>query len=388
MNKVEDKTENGIIDVVSEFDYSTQNDEYNKRFVEWRRNRNNSYAYNLVMNSKESVFVDGQGFINKSAPEAESEVLGKILYVIGIAVLAITVIENVIGELVVQILSAVGVNIHNSFINSTIYGGCIEIVVFLISVTLVKLIVSLLIVKFKFRIPVKLKYPSQLNDSAELIGAIAVTLLISSVMSIPSAYTLEAKELYSFFKAYNADVSVWGQGEFLVYTIFDVIIVSVVAEALFRGEMFTALRQFGDVYAVVVTSIISGMVTQNIMEIPGAIIISAIAAIGMLRSGTIFTAISVRVVYKMYQLAIAIVEVDTSEYMFLTRNFIILATFIFSVIALGVIYFRKERNKRKMFASGGSYLSFGKKLALACRTVPLASAVIICLISAILSEAV
>lgn len=388
MNNVADKTENGIIDVIDEFDYSTQNESYNKRFIEWRRNKDNPYAYNLVMNSKESVFVDGQGFVNKSAPAVESEVLGNILYIIGIALLAITVIENVLGGFVVQILSMLGVNIHNSFINSTIYGGCVEIVVFLISITLVKLLVPLTIVKLRFRMPVRLKYHGQLNHPAELIGAIAASLLISAVLSIPSAYTDEARELYTFFKAYNADVSVWGQGEFLVYTIFDVIVVSVVAEALFRGEMFNALRQFGDVYAVIVTSVVSGVIVQDISELPGAIIISAVAAVGMLRSGTIFTAISVRIVYKMYLLAITIIEMNTSEDMFLTRNFFILATFLISVAVSGLIYFRNGRNKRKAFAAGNTYLPLTKKLALACRTVPLASAVIICLLASVLSAVV
>lgn len=385
MKTVSDKTDTDIIDVIDEFDYSTQNDSYNKHFIEWRRNKDNPYAYNLVMNSKESVFVDGQGFVNKSAPDVESEVLGNILYIIGVALLAITVIENVLGGAIVQVLSWFGVNIHNSYINTTIYGGCVEIVIFLISITLIKLLVPLTIVKFKFKMPTQLKYHGQLNDPAELIGAIAVTLLISAVLSIPSAYTDEAKELYSFFKEYNADVSVWGQGEFLLYTIFDVIVVSVIAEALFRGEMFNALRQFGDVYAVIITSIVSSVIVQDISELPGAIIISAAAAIGMLRSGTIFTAISVRIIYKMYLLAITIIEVDTSEKMFFTRNFFILVTFVVSVIILGLIYFRKDRKKRKVFAGGNTYLPFAKKILLACRTVPLASAVIICLLASVIS---
>lgn len=388
MKTVADKSDSEIIDVINEFDYSTQNESYNKQFIEWRRNKDNPYAYNLVMNSKESVFVDGQGFVNKSAPAVESEVLGNVLYVIGIALLAITVIENVFGGVIVQILSWLGVNIHNSYINTTIYGGCVEIVIFLISITLIKLLVPLTIVKSKFRMPAKLKYHGQLNDPAELIGAIAVTLLASAVMSIPSAYTDEARELYSFFKAYNADVSVWGQGEFLLYTIFDVIVVSVIAETLFRGEMFNALRQFGDVYAVVITSIVSGVIVQDLSELPGAMIISAVAAIGMLRSGTIFTAISVRIIYKMYLLALSIIEVDTSEEMFLTRNFFILAVFVISVLVLVIIYFRKGRNKRKVFAGGNTYLSFSKKILLACRTVPLASAVIICLLASVLSVVV
>lgn len=385
MKNIAEKTDSEIIDVVDEFDYSTQNESYNKRFIEWRRNKDNPYTYNLVINKKESVFVDGKGFVNKSASDAESEVLGRVLYVIGVGLLAVTVTENILGKIIVQFLSMLGVNIHNSFVSSSIYGGGIEIVVCLIGITLLKLIVPLLIIRSRFKMPVKLRYPVQLKDPAELIGAIAASVLAASVLSIPSAYSNEAKEIYSFFKGYNADVSVWGQGEFLVYTIFDIIIVSIISEFLFRGEMFTALRQFGDVYAVIISSVASCLFVNEFKEIPGAIIISAIASVWALRSGTIFTAVSVKIVYKMYLLALAIIEVDASDNMFLTRNFFILAAFVVSFAVLGYIYIGKNRKKSRCFASGATYLSLGKKLLLACKTVPIASALIISLLSAALT---
>lgn len=383
MKNITEQNAPEIIDVVSEFDYSTQNDSYNEYFKKWRKDKSNQYAYNTVVNRKESVFIEGQGFINKSISENESNILGKTLYIIGIVVLIIVFTENFLGKLCVQLLEFLGVNIHNSFINLTIYGGCHEIVIFLITITLIKLIVPLIIMRRKLKMPSKLKYPCILNHPSELIGAIAVTLIVSAVMSIPSAYTYETKEIYNFFKAYNADVSVWGQGEFLVYTIFDIIIVSVLSEALFRGGMFNALRQYGDLYAIIITSIISGVITQNLREIPGAILISMVASVGMLRSGTIFTAVSVKIVYKMYVLAMAIIEVDSSDNMFLIKNFFILTAFLTGVIIFGIIYFGNSRNKRKAFAEVKTYISLKRKLIIACKTLPLVSGVFICLLASI-----
>lgn len=57
---------------VSDFDYSTQNDEYNKEFINWRKNKNNLYAYNYSENRKEKIFVEGRGFVESSVRKEES----------------------------------------------------------------------------------------------------------------------------------------------------------------------------------------------------------------------------------------------------------------------------------------------------------------------------
>ena len=43
-----------IINVVDQFDYSTQNDNYNAKFRAWRKNKENPYAFNFKLNRKES----------------------------------------------------------------------------------------------------------------------------------------------------------------------------------------------------------------------------------------------------------------------------------------------------------------------------------------------
>ena len=75
-----DTSEKTIINVVDQFDYSTQNDVYNEKFREWRNNKENPYAFNFKQNRKESIFVDGKGFENKSAVSAEQDCISKIMY--------------------------------------------------------------------------------------------------------------------------------------------------------------------------------------------------------------------------------------------------------------------------------------------------------------------
>lgn len=382
MKETIEKNNSEIIDVIDEFDYSTQQESYNKHFIAWRKNKNNPYAYNFVLNKKESVFIDGEGFVGRSAEEAESETLSRILYIIGIAMLSVVLIENVFDKLFVQILDAFGVNIHGTFFNSVIYGGRTEVVVILIIVTLMKLIVPMGIIHSRFRMPLRLRFPMSLSDPRELFGAIAASMIVSVVSGIPSAYSDESKEIYAFFKTYDADISVWGQEEFLIYTIFDVIVVSILFELLYRGEMFHALRQFGDVFAVIFTSVISGIVTQDYRIMASTMLISAVSSIGALRGGTVFTAIAVRVVYKMYMLALMIIEMNTSENMFLTRNFFMICVFITGLLVYGLVLLSMKRREKKTFADCNCQLSLKKKLFLPFKILPLSAVIVVCLLAA------
>ena len=211
----------------------------------------------------------------------------------------------------------------------------------------------------------------------------AATLIASAVLSIPSAYSEEASEIYSYFKAYNADVSVWGRDEFVVYTLFDIIIVSIFTEFLFRGEAFHVLRQYGDVFAVFVTALLSTLITQDLVTMPGEFLVAVIAAVGVLRSGTIFTAIAVRVIYKMYFMAVAIIQSSPTDYMFLTRNFFILGAFISGTAIMLLVYLNKKR-RHMAAAKTRTQLSFSRKLMMLVKTVPIMAVIVTTLIEAII----
>ena len=69
---IDEKTDKkGIINVIDEFDYSTQNDEYNEEFRSWRKRGDNIYAFKFEKNERESIYVDGRGFIDDSLEYVE-----------------------------------------------------------------------------------------------------------------------------------------------------------------------------------------------------------------------------------------------------------------------------------------------------------------------------
>lgn len=371
-----------IIDVVSEFDYSTQNKNYSDNFRKWRRNKNNPFAFNFSANKNERIFIDGKGFVDNSPAVSEHETISRIFYIIGIAMLIWVTFENIIGKIIIYALDIIGVNIHSAFFSTSCYGGSIEVVTVMIILSLLKIYAPALYMHHKLKMPLKVEFMGTMNHPSELIGAIAMSLIVCTVTSIPDAYSSSAKEIYDYFSSANADISVWGQAEYVIYTIFDVIVASVSAEILFRGAVFSALRQFGDIFAVIVTSVMAALLTQNFPDMITIFFISVICSVGMLKSGSVFTAFAVRTVFKMYQLSIVIIEASTSENMFLKRNLTMTGIFIISTVSLIVIYFtRKNKNH---LAGYNSEISLKERLVFSLRTFPFTAVSAVCVIAALI----
>lgn len=389
LDKLEVKTDASVINVIDEFDYSTQSDSYNQKFIAWRRNKKNPFAYNFTINKKESVYIDGQGFVSDSAAaDAEASVMSNVMRLVGEIMLIVAACELFFGKLLVQILDLLGMDIHNSFFNFVIYGGYKEVLAVLMIIALVKCSTALTAVQLKLKMPSKIAFPMQLNDAGELIASLAATLIVSGVLSIPAAYSHQSIEFYSLSKGTSSDISLWAHNEFVIYIIFDTIVISVLYELLFRGPLFTALRQFGDIFAVIVTSVVSGLVVMDFRLIPGTIAISAVAAIGMLRSGTIFTAIAVRIVYRLYRFGLILIAMDASSDMLQTRNIYIALVFVLGIIIFAAVFSNSKRREKKAFARYTGHISLKKRLTSSLNVFLFSASAVLCIIITIAYEVV
>jgi hypothetical protein len=373
-----------MINVVDQFDYSTQNDTYNEKFRAWRRNKENPCAFNFKLNRKESVFVEGKGFEKKSASATEQKIIGRIMYIAGMAMLMWIVTDNIFSKLIVAVFDALGFDIHTSFLSTVPYGGSGEIITALIVTDIVKILLPAAYIHRKMKMPRRVEFMTSLNHASDLIGTICMAMAVSAVTSLPNIYTNRTRQVFDYFRSINADVSVWSQEQFVLYTIFDIVLISAMSELFFRGAVFGALRQFGDVFAVIITSVMSALLVQDIHELPSALMISAVASVGMLRSGSIFTAIFVQVIFKMYRLALVILEYGSPDTMYLKRNTFILVFFIIGALGVVMLYiFNKKKNSHRM-AAYSSEITLRERLVIAFRSFPIPAAVAICLLAAII----
>ncbi|OPZ18058.1 MAG: hypothetical protein BWZ04_02726 [Firmicutes bacterium ADurb.BinA205] len=376
--------ERQLIDVVEEYDYDTQYEQYNRYYKNWRKNKQNPFAFNFEMNRRESVYIEGKGFKVPSLLDAESEVIGHIMHVVGIAMLMWVFIDNIIGKAAIQILGHFGIDIHANFLSDGVHGGLKEIVTFFIAVSFLKVLVPAVYMKKVFKVPKEVRFMNVLNHPADLLSAIAMSLAVSVVSTLPNIYNNTNSQLYNYFSTIDTDVSAWGQTEFVVYTIYDIIILSIITELFFHGALFAPLRQFGDFFAIGITAAIAGLLSEDLSELPAAILITLVAGVGMVRSGSIYTAFFVRIIYKMYKLAIVIIETDTSASMYLDRNLFMLAVFVSGVGT--VLFIRLISEKRECYSKYYSEIPESKRIRAAVKAYPFPVVACLCILAIILKQ--
>ena len=374
-----------IVDVTEEFDYDTQCERYNQFFKNWRKNKQNPFAFNFEMNKKESVYIEGRGFKVPSVADAESDVIGSIMNIFGIAMLMWIFIDNILGKVIIEILDKLGVNIHCNFLSTDLYGGEKERVIAIVGISIIKVIIPAIYLIAKLKIPKPVRFMNVMNHPEELIRSIAMALAVGTVTSLPKIYTDKgSQQIYSYFMKLDTDISTWGQAEFLIYIIYDTIVISILLGIFYNGAVFAALRQFGDGFAIGITALVAGILSQDIAEMPAAIFITIIASCGMLRSGSIYTAFFVRIAYKLYVFAIAIIEANDSSTTYLDKNFFMLAVFVISGLVVGLSQILIP--KRTFYADYVSEVPHNKRVRFAIRAYPFPAVALVCILSMILKQ--
>ncbi len=379
---IDEKTnKKGIINVIDEFDYSTQNDEYNEKFRSWRKRRDNTYAFKFEKNERESIYVDGRGFIDNSLEYTEKKVLANIFFTLGIASLMWIVFDDLVSKIIVSLLGFAGLNVHTNFSTAIIYGGCHEVALTLVILGILKPVIPMLYLHFKFKVPFRAEVMGKMNNTSALVGAISLAFLVCVATSVPSAYSTESKEMVAFFASSGADVALWNQFEFISYTVFDVIISPIIVQLLFCGASFTVLRQFGDPFAMLMTSFTAALLTQDFHLMPTVFLITLVGCYGMLASGSIFTAVSVNIMYRMYDMTLTLIETDSSDNMPLIRNLFMAAVVVLG--SVGLAFYRMSLKKHRVkLALYVSDMTFGGRIVQAAKTFPYSAVAILCVIYA------
>lgn len=371
-----------IIDVVESFDFSGQSNEYVTAYKKWRKNKDNPFAYNFTQNAKESTFIDGKGFMRTLPQDIEASILKSILYVLGNVFTIYLFIEFVLSKILVEFLDLIGLNIHNSFSNFSIYGGKREVIIVITTITILKFVVPLIILYKKFKIPVKAFAPCKLQSGKDLVLCIFLGIAVSVITSISRAYSSSAREFFSFFKGYNNELSLMGQKELIIYMFFDIVIVSILTEFLFSGIIFQVLRQFGDCYAVIISALLSSLITHDLSCMPATFAISAVSMISILRSGTLFTAFSIRIIHKIYLFSLTIIETSDSDMIFKRSTFMFVCLIV-SVIVMIVIWHTTPK-KHSLTSNYKTFLSMKQKFKLLFSGISTTALVLLCVFVIIL----
>lgn len=285
-----------IIDIAASFSCEHQDDEYNKAYKKWRSDKNNVYAYNYVKDTREHTYLDGVGFINQNPAATEKKSLSKNMEVIGI-ILIITFLIEILGQYVyVKLASFFGCYGEYDLINGISNASDCYVVLSSYLVQIIGRVVPILLLFYFMKLPKAVLFPTKiLNKDSHLISVpflMVITVLCNYCFTaydkLLGFFNIEVN-IVSFFMPKTLEMNV-------LVILLNVIIVPVLSEILLRGVIMQSLRQFGNGFALLTTSIISAMMYHAMSQAFYAFILSLIIGYFVLRTGSLLTGMLMHIV--------------------------------------------------------------------------------------------
>lgn len=278
-------------DAVGEFVCDARNDAYNRAFLHWRKTGPPDYAFRFVRRGRERVFVDGAGFLNAQPATAMRGILSHVSRVIGFALMLILICEVGGGGVLVRVFQKLGLDVQLSMLSMDMYGSQWGIVLIKMAVCLLKYLIPALVLLWKFQLPSRIVMPGRISGSAEALFGASAALLCGVGVNVMGEWTGDSELSRQLFFNYK-DV-----GAVLTYALFDIFVVSMLAELFSRGILLTVLRQFGDWFAIIVVAVAAFLMPNELSLRLGEFAIGIISGYCFLRTGSIFTCFFIRIVY-------------------------------------------------------------------------------------------
>ncbi len=345
-DETEEDIEAYMIDVAKSSSYQNQTEEYYREFVKWRSKADNPYGYKFVKDSREHTYEDGKGFVDDGPSKAEKEALLNCCRLMGIVLLSLTFV-TVIQMMVMPLFGG------NSYVSDLFMSGFSvgedkqrELVIASSIFSVLRLLVPAVIFKCVSRIPMKVILPKAEKRDLNL-SVTGITFMLMAV--IIGNYT--NRYLAKLFALVNIDFSSFNMINtrdpvaIIVYSVCEYVIVSILIEIFYRGMILQTFRQFGDLFALILSGVINVLSFGDITMTGYIFMSSLVVGLFTLRSGSIYTAIAMRITARaaIFFTSVGITYVDP-KISSLVETFISLTVISAALIAYSRLLSNGQRN--------------------------------------------
>lgn len=362
--------EEHIIDVATSFNCKHQDEEYNVAYKKWRADGNNSFAYNYVNDTREHAYLDGRGFIEQSPDAIEKSSLMKNMSIIG-TILVISLLIQTIGKyLYIYISKFLGCDVNYDIISglSNASDGYIILMNYVIQI-FGYVFPAILLMRF-LKLPPVVIFPLKvINKDMHKIAIPAIMVMFTignyGIMlfeKVLGVMDIKITELTFFLPK--------TQGLAVLSILLNLVISPIIIEFCLRGAIMQSLRQFGDDFALIITSIISALMIHNFTYSLCAFMLSLVIGYFVLRTGSLLTGIVMRIFFFSASYGVYLVRFLYTEDMV---NFITSIIF-FSFITIGFFIILMTIRKKRDFAFLSiqkTYITTKEKLLYSISTLPI-----------------
>ncbi|NLZ46935.1 MAG: hypothetical protein GX896_09630 [Clostridiales bacterium] len=334
---VSDKCDDYILDIVKSSSYQNQTDEYCTKFRRWRTRKNNKYGYDYVRDTRERTYVDGQGYVHYSPHNAESIALSNCFKLFGL-IFIVKHIINVIQSLVVQRMSGSLFLSPDYYSNNfTIDTAPLELVCVISAFSILQLIIPIIMFFAISKMPFRVAVPNSRENNIEVsLSGISIMLMMLVLGRVGNLM------LGNIFAHVNIAVpnfnmlqseSVLGN---IIYSLSECLIVPILMEVLYRGVVLQTFRQHGDFFALTMSCVFNCIAYSDLAKSGYVLLMAVVVGLFTLRSGSICTAIFMRISSRITTLVISIgLKYVDNEYVKTLELIIFFIIIAFSLITYG-----------------------------------------------------
>jgi len=237
-----------------------QDKEYNEIYRKWRIEHKKDYGFYFLDNSDELTYRDGEGFITESPQTTERSVIVEIHSLLAKALCIYTVLNLLVW--VVKTVAPLGevpflYNIMR-LISANEYTA-------VLSDYLVKILTRILPMFYllkKIKMPRKLLMPMKVYNKPLFGISVPMAMLTFGIATILS----NIQHTFVSIIGIDPNYSVWIPQSrlcFVLSALLSAVIIPIISEIIHHGIILQILKQFGDGYALVLTSIIAASTTGN-----------------------------------------------------------------------------------------------------------------------------
>ncbi len=354
--------------VEAHIDLRYQDKAYNESFKQWRKHKQDSIGFYFAEKPNQRVYQDGVGFI-KDYPEAhETKAFHRVLTILGLILLYRVIFDTLSVYVVPYILEQLGFDIHFSFFSGIRYGNeTLMITIDLISQIIGRVVPIAILIKH-LEMPFSVMVPMKITNKPMFVFSMPAALLTAGCCGILSYFyeqVLSACHIdssRSFLVPEHTDDIIYS---FIVH----VIIISLISEFCTHGVILQLTRQFGDGTALVITALITSASTYDITQFPYAAVTSLIIGYFTIRTGSVITALIMRIIIRMSTYTLYYLDYKTDP---LYSDTLVIA-FLFLIIMIGMIatvHFLCNHSDRFGMTIKPRYMSLGSKVLAASSSIP------------------
>ena len=310
--------------------------------------------------SRETVYHTGNGFFNPYVEPLWKRERRKIRGAgngIGLASIGYVALALLLGTIYSIVITFIfpAANIHGEiYVTETVEW------VFNLFSYIFTLLVPFLIYALCIKIPVKVAFPFRKAKFGLTLGGVFISLGVGVIASYATGLLQVILEFFGIGITMPEYETPETLPAFIIYCLSLTVLPAFIEEIIFRGIVMQSLRRFGDIFALVASSLIFGIFHLNLIQMPYAFILGLCIGYFVMRTGSLWVAVIIHLVNNSVALAFEIFGGELSENAWYIANLgYNLVCIILSVIALALVLMKYKDMFR--FEPSKTVLSPGKK---------------------------